>query len=103
MEANVPEALTVFHLPEKHRRRLRTTNALERLNQELKRRTRVALIFPNESALERLVTALLMEQSELWETDKTYLNMEKLESKFTTENHFTEKQLLDRPNGPLDA
>jgi transposase-like protein len=76
MEANVPEALTVFHLPEKHRRRLRTTNALERLNQELKRRTRVAMIFPNEPALERLVTALLMEQSELWETDKTYLNME---------------------------
>jgi transposase-like protein len=76
MEANVPEALTVFHLPEKHRRRLRTTNALERLNLELKRRTRVALIFPNASALERLVTALLMEQSELWETDKTYLNME---------------------------
>ena len=48
----------------------------ERLNLELKRRTRVALIFPNESALERLVTALLMEQSELWETNKTYLNME---------------------------
>lgn len=76
LESNVPEALTIFALPEKHRRRLRTTNALERLNLELKRRTRVALIFPNESALERLVTALLMEQSELWETDKTYLNME---------------------------
>lgn len=76
MEANILEALTVFQLPEKHRRRLRTTNALERRNLELKRRTRVALIFPNESALERLVTALLMEQSELSETDKTYLNME---------------------------
>lgn len=76
LEDSVPEALTVFGLPEKHRRRLRTTNALERLNLELKRRTRVAMIFPNESALERLVTALLMEQSEQWETDKTYLNME---------------------------
>jgi transposase-like protein len=76
LEANVPEALTVFSLPEAHRRRLRTTNALERLNLELKRRTRVASIFPSESALERLVTALLMEQSEQWETDKTYLNME---------------------------
>ncbi len=76
MEANIPEALTVFSLPEAHRRRLRTTNALERLNQELKRRTRVALIFPNQSALERLVTALLIEQSEQWETDKTYLTME---------------------------
>jgi len=76
LELNVPEALTVFSLPENHRRRLRTTNALERLNQELKRRTRVAMIFPNESALERLVTALLMEQSEQWETDKTYLTMQ---------------------------
>lgn len=76
LEANVPEALTVFTLPEAHRRRLRTTNSLERLNQELKRRTRVASIFPSESALERLVTALLMEQSEQWETDKTYLTME---------------------------
>lgn len=76
MEANVPEALTVFAFPESHRRRLRTTNGLERLNEELKRRTRVALIFPNEAALERLVTALLMEQSEQWETNKTYLAME---------------------------
>jgi transposase-like protein len=76
METNVPEALTVFALPETHRRRLRTTNALERLNQEIRRRTRVALIFPNETALERLVTALLMEQSEQWETDKTYLTIE---------------------------
>ena len=76
LEANVPEALTVFLLPEAHRRRLRTTNALEHLNKELKRRTRVVLIFPNEAALERLVTALLMEQSEQWETNKTYLTME---------------------------
>jgi len=76
METNVPEALTVFALPETHRRRLRTTNALERLNEEIRRRTRVALIFPNAAALERLVTALLMEQSEQWETDKTYLTIE---------------------------
>jgi putative transposase len=76
LEANVPETLTVFAFPESHRRRLRTTNGLERLNEELKRRTRVALIFPNEAALERLVTALLMEQSEQWESNKTYLTME---------------------------
>jgi len=51
-------------------------HALERLNQELKRRTRVASIFPSESALERLVTALLMEQSEQGESNKTYLTIE---------------------------
>ena len=76
LEANMPEALTVFAFQEGLRRRLRTTNGLERLNEELKRRTRVALIFPNEPALERLVTALLMEQSEQWESNKTYLTME---------------------------
>ena len=75
LETNVPEALTVFSLPEPHRKRLRTTNALERLNLEIKRRTRVATLFPNELALERLVTALLMEISEEWETTKTYLTM----------------------------
>jgi transposase-like protein len=76
METNVPESLTVFQLPAAHRRRLRTTNVLERLNQELKRRTRVATLFPNEASLLRLVTALLMETSEDWETGKRYLNPE---------------------------
>ena len=55
---------------------MRTSNALERVNQELKRRTRVARLFPNEASLLRLITALLTEISEEWETGKTYLNME---------------------------
>jgi len=76
LTANVPEALTVFVLPPTHRRRLRTSNLLERLNKEIKRRTRVATLFPNEAALLRLVSAVLMEISEEWETDKTYLRME---------------------------
>lgn len=73
LETNVPEGLTVFSLPEQHRRRLRTTNGLERLNKEIKRRTRVATLFPNEDSLLRLVSAVLMEISEDWETGKTYL------------------------------
>jgi len=76
MEENIPEGLTVFRLPASHRRLLRTTNALERLNRELKRRTRVATLFPNEASLLRLATALLMEQSEQWETGKRYLSFE---------------------------
>jgi transposase-like protein len=76
MEENVPESLTVFRLPASHRRRLRTTNMLERLNRELKRRTRVATLFPNEAALLRLVTAILMEVSEEWETGKRYVTFE---------------------------
>ena len=76
MEENVPEGLTVFGLPASHRKRLRTTNALERLNRELKRRTRVATLFPNEASLLRLVTAVLMEVSEEWETGKRYVTFE---------------------------
>lgn len=73
IEANVPEGLTVFGLPSSHRKRLRTSNMLERLNRELKRRTRVATLFPNEASLLRLVTALLLEQSEEWETGMKYV------------------------------
>lgn len=54
---------------------MRTSNAIERVNQELKRRTRVASLFPNESALLRLATALLCEMSNAWLTGKIYLNM----------------------------
>ena len=61
-------------LPKYQRRRLRTTNMLERVNKEVKRRTRVATLFPNEASLLRLVTAVLMEISEDWETGKVYLN-----------------------------
>ena len=76
LAANVPDGLTVFTLPAAHRRRLRTSNLLERLNKEIKRRTRVATLFPNEAALLRLVSAVLMEISEEWETEKIYLRME---------------------------
>ena len=58
-----------------HRRRLRTSNMLERLNEELKRRTRVAGLFPNDASLLRLVSAVLMEVSEDWETNRKYLTM----------------------------
>jgi putative transposase len=76
MEANVPEGLTAFALPSSHRRRLRTTNMLERINREIKRRTRVATLFPNEASALRLVSAVLMEISEEWETNRKYVTME---------------------------
>jgi len=78
MEENLPQGFAIFHLPVSHQRRLRTTNALERVNMELKRRTRVAGLFPNEASLLRLVTAVLAEHSDEWETGKTYLSMEPL-------------------------
>jgi putative transposase len=76
LEANIPEGLTVFQFPATHQRRLRTSNLLERTNKEVKRRTRVATLFPNEAALLRLVSAVLMEISEDWETEQIYFNME---------------------------
>ena len=76
LEKNLPEGFSVFALPREHRRRLRTANAAERINQELKRRTRVARIFPNPQSLLRLVTALLSDISDDWETSShPYLNM----------------------------
>ncbi len=75
LEANIPEALTVFAFPAAHRRRLRTSNGLERLNKEIKRRTRVATLFPNEASVLRLVSAVLSEISDDWETERSYLNM----------------------------
>ena len=76
LENNVPEGLTVFALPAAHRRRLRTNNCLERLNRELKRRTRVASLFPNPESLQRLATALLMEVDEEWQSEKRYLSQD---------------------------
>ena len=73
MEANLPEGLSVFALPESHRRLLRTTNSLERVNKEVKRRTRVATLFPSETSCLRLVSAVLMEMSDDWEAGKAYL------------------------------
>lgn len=76
MERNVPEGLAVFTRPTAHRRRLRTSNMLERLNKEIHRRTRVATLFPNEASLLRLVSAVLAEVDEEWQTGKCYLNTE---------------------------
>jgi putative transposase len=76
LEANIPEGLAVFALPAAHRRRLRTINMLERLNKELKRRTRVATLFPNEASALRLVSAVAMEISDEWETNRKYLTMD---------------------------
>ena len=73
LEENIPEGFTVFALPGTHQRRLRSTNVLERLNKEILRRTRVATLFPNTDSLLRLVSAVLVEISEEWETGRRYL------------------------------
>ncbi|MCJ2180946.1 IS256 family transposase [Novosphingobium album (ex Hu et al. 2023)] len=78
LEENVPEGLAVFTLPEHHRRRLRTSNPMERaVQQELKRRTAKVRVFPSEDALLRLVSAILVEIDEQWASDtKAYIKWE---------------------------
>lgn len=77
LEKNVPEGLTVFSFLTSLRRRLRTSNGLERLSREIKRRTRVVSIFPNEAACLRLISAILMEINEEWQVDdRIYLTIE---------------------------
>jgi len=75
MEQNVPEGLTCFSFPAAHRRSIRTSIRFERLNREVKRRTRVVGIFPNEASCLRLVSAILLEISDEWEAGRIYLSM----------------------------
>lgn len=75
MEENLEEGFTFFQLPREFWRRLKTSNALERTNREVKRRTRVASLFPNEASCLRLVTAVLQEIHEEWVVGKAYLTM----------------------------
>jgi transposase-like protein len=74
VKANVPEGFTVFKFPQAHWKKLRTSNLAERVNKEIKRRTRVVGIFPNCSSCLRLITALLVEIDEEWEQERNYLN-----------------------------
>ena len=74
-ETALPEGFTVFELPESHRRKTRTSNVLERLNREIKRRTRVATLFPNDASCLRLASVVLMEISEEWETGRIHINL----------------------------
>jgi len=75
LEEDGPETLRVFDFPSEQQIRLRTTNGIERLNQEIKRRTRVIRIFPNPASCLRLITALCQEQSEVWESGRRYMIM----------------------------
>jgi len=75
LEEGFEDAIAVLELPERYRKRLRTTNSLERLNEEVRRRERVIRIFPNRESAIRLIGALLMEQDEKWASGKKYLDM----------------------------
>jgi putative transposase len=76
MAANIPEGLTIFSFPAAHRRLIRTTNGVERLHREVRRRARVVSIFPNPASCLRLVSAILNEISDEWVTGRIYLTFQ---------------------------
>ncbi|WP_304459723.1 transposase, partial [Alicyclobacillus sendaiensis] len=80
LEDGFDDVTAVLVLPERYRRRLRTTNGIERLNEEIRRRERVIRISPNRESVIRLVRALLMEIDEEWTTVRKYLNMDEYEA-----------------------
>ena len=85
VEGNIEETFTFYRLPKEHHKHLKSTNVLERLNQELKRRTHVIRIFPNPESCLRLIRALAVEMHENWLESPRYLNMEALQEQRKTE------------------
>ena len=76
VDDHIKETLSVYRLPRKHRRRMKSTNMLERYNEEIRRRTRVARIFPNEASCLRLIRALAAETHDQWISGRCYLTGE---------------------------
>ena len=97
--------MTVYQFPKEHWKKIRTSNGIERMNREIKRRTRVAVLFPNKESALRLVTGVIIEIHEEWVTGKQYLDMSpllnrelkktnKLRGEKRKRSEFTEKWLL---------
>jgi transposase-like protein len=85
MEAGFEDAMAIMTLPEKYRKRLRTTNMQERLNEEVRRRERVIRIFPNDESALRLIGALLAEKNEVWQ-ERKYLDMDEFNEWVAAQN-----------------
>jgi putative transposase len=81
LDENIEEGLTVYQFPREHWKKLRTSNGIERVNREIKRRTRVAVLFPNKESALRLVTGVIIEIHEEWVTGRQYLDMSPLLNK----------------------
>jgi len=78
LEEGLEDALACFSFPAAHRKKIRTTNNLERFNEEIRRRTRVIRIFPDEKAFFLLIFALCIEQNEEWQDGRRYKRCEPL-------------------------
>jgi transposase-like protein len=76
MDEAEPDVLAYLTFPAQHRAKLHSTNPLERLNGEIKRRTEVVGIFPNEDSIVRLIGAVLFEQNDEWQSQHRYMQVE---------------------------
>lgn len=93
LDESFDEITAIYALPEAYRKRLRTSNSIERLNEELRRRERVIRIFPNDASLVRLMGAVLMEHHEKWMTGKKYFTMDRY---FEERDEARKKALAER-------
>jgi len=93
LEENIEEGLTVFSFPRKYWKKIRTVNPLERVNKEIRRRTRVVGIFPNQESCLRLITAVLQEIHEGWIVGRKYLNFENDKTEETLESPIYRKKV----------
>ena len=94
LEAGFDDAIAVLALPEKYRKRLRTTNGVERLNEEVRRREKVIRIFPNRASALRLIGALLMEIDDKWASGKKYLDMTDYWDWRERQTHITDSKIV---------
>ena len=75
LDAGFDDITQVLNIPIKYRKRLRTSNIIERLNQEIRRRERVIRIFPNDESMNRLIGAILIDLDEKWSSGRIWLDM----------------------------
>jgi len=80
MDKSEADVLSFLSFPKAHRTQIHSTNPLERLNAEVKRRTDVVGIFPNDASITRLVGALLLEQNDEWQLQRRYMQLEGLQT-----------------------
>ena len=99
-EDNIEETLTFYRLPRQHHKHLKSTNILERLNEEIKRRTHVVRILPNAESCLRLVRALCVETHENWLKAHRYLNMASSTAMFAICSYFLDSPMATDLNKP---
>ena len=86
LEEAFDDITAVFALPGKYRAKLRTSNGIERVNEEIRRRDRALRIYPSEGSVYRIIGTLLLEQHDDWQTDRLYLNMDEYFEKMIPAN-----------------